>query len=359
MARKRVSDLAAFVETCEHPFFMGVDVHKKDYSIALLRFDGGIRTWVAPADPHRLVETIKALNISLQQIAYEAGPTGFGLARVLEKAGLPVLVAAPSRIPRPVAYGAKTDRLDCTKLAEYAARKMLRSIALPTEEEEADRSLVRRRHGLADGLRKVKQRIHSHLLFLGVEEPPGLSGWSKRSVDLLKKLPLLPSARRTLESLLRELNYLQQEMVRVQRDIARVARKKEHKKTIEFLRSVPGVGPVVSSTFRLEVFQPQRFQREEELTSYLGLAPVVRKSGEAKPRAKLRPVGHRQLRSLLVEAAWHFKAKDAQAELWYRKQVAKSGLPQKAITALARKLAIILWRLCIEQRGYRHHPIAA
>ena len=240
MADKRITDLAAFVETCEQPFFMGVDVHKKEYSVALLRFDGAIKTWVAPADPHKLVETIKALNISIQQIAYEAGPTGFGLARALERAGLPVLVAAPSRIPRPVAYGAKTDRLDCTKLAEYAARKMLRAIALPTEEEEADRSLVRRRHRLADALRKVKQRIHSHLLFLGVEEPPGLSNWSKRSIALLKKLPLLPSARLTLESLLRELNYCSRRWQRVQREIARVTRKKEHKKTIELFAKRSG-----------------------------------------------------------------------------------------------------------------------
>jgi transposase len=359
MANKRVSDLAAFVEACDHPFVIGVDVHKKSYSIALRRFDGAIKTWVAPAEPRRLIETIETLSITVERIAYEAGPTGFGLARALKEASLPVIVAAPSRIPRPVAYGPKTDRLDCAKLAEYAAKGFLKPIALPTEQEEADRSLVRRRHDLADALRKVKQRIRSHLLFLGAEEPKGLNYWSKTSIALLEKIPLASSARLTLKSLLRELNYLQQELQRVRRDIARVTNKEEHQRVIACLQSVPGVGPVVSSTFRLEVFQPQRFQRAEELTSYLGLAPLARQSGENKPRARLRPVGQTRLRSLLVEAAWTFKAKNPQAEQWYRKQLSQSGLPQKAITALARKLAVILWRLCLEKRRYRYQMATA
>ncbi|MFU2210658.1 IS110 family transposase [Solidesulfovibrio sp. C21] len=54
-------------------------------------------------------------------------------------------------------WGAKTDRLDCVKLADYAAKGMLRPIAVPTEEQEAQRSLERRRHDLADDLCRVKQ----------------------------------------------------------------------------------------------------------------------------------------------------------------------------------------------------------
>jgi len=354
MAHQRVSDLLEFVDTKMNlPFFIGVDVHKKTYHVAMLRFDGAIKTWVSPSKPKTLIDTLKALPCTIGDIAYEAGPTGFGLARAIPAASLPVTVVAPSRVPRPAVRGNKTDRLDCIKLAEYASKGLLKPIAIPTEEEEAERSLVRRRHDLADSIRSVKQRIHSHLLFLEVEEPQGLEFWSNRAIAQLEKLALEPAARLTLMSLVRELKFLQAEKSRVQRMIAQIAKKKKHQEVIDCLRSVPGIGQVVATTFRMELFRPERFQRSEEVTSFLGLAPVVRQSGQGKPGGRLIPAGQTRLRSLLVEAAWIWKKKDLQAEARYRKLLARSGLAQKAITALARKLAVILWRLSLEKRHYQ------
>jgi transposase len=113
------------------------------------------------------------------------------------------------------------------------------------------------------------------------------------------------------------------------------------------------VGKVVATTFHTELYRPERFGRGEEVASYLGLAPTVRHSGERTPRGHLVPVGHPLLRSPLIEAAWMWRAKDTYARELYNKLLSKTGIPQKAITALARRLAIILWRLSIEQRVYR------
>ena len=103
----------------------------------------------------------------------------------------------------------------------------------------------------------------------------------------------------------------------------------------------------------MELFRPELFQRGKEVTSYLGLAPTVRHSGEKTPRGYLAPCGQKRLRPLLIEAAWMWRTKDAKAGELYNKLLSKTGIPQKAITALARRLAIILWRLSIEQRTYR------
>ena len=89
------------------------------------------------------------------------------------------------------------------------------------------------------------------------------------------------------------------------------------------------------------------------MASYLGLAPTVRHSGDKTPRGSLAPVGQKRLRSLLIEAAWIWRTKDPKTGDLYNKLLSTTGVPQKAITALARKLAIILWRLSIEQRAYR------
>lgn len=355
MARKSLASLEQFVEGFRaHPYVMGIDVHKRSLSVALLRADGRVHTFVCSANPEGLLKQIEKLGIRVSLMAQEAGPTGFGLARAFMGKDIEVIVAAPSRIPRSVTPGAKCDRLDCIKLTELAARGMLKPIAIPTEEEQALRCLLRRRHSIVDGVRRAKQRIKSLLLLLGAEEPPGLSHWSWEAIEELGYLPLEPSALSTLESHLRELEFHTQELRRVEAELKALPQTSSQAKSINHMKTVPGVGPVVATTFAMEIFRAKRFNRAEELASYLGLAPMVRHSGEKSPSGRIMPVGQRRLRSLLVEAAWVWKYRDPYAAEIYNRMLSRMSIPQKAIVAVARKLAIILWRLCVEQRPYRH-----
>ena len=107
----------------------------------------------------------------------------------------------------------------------------------------------------------------------------------------------------TIESHLRELRFLKQELSEVADQLKTLNRQPDHQPVIQSLTSVPGVGQVVATTFHLELFRPQRFQRGDEVASYLGLAPTVRHSGEKTPRGYLVPVGQKRLRSLLVFTA--------------------------------------------------------
>lgn len=353
MARKSLSNLHQFVSALEQEtVWIGVDVHKRKYHAALVAKDGSCTAWSCPADPKGFTRQLMEFGLNIAMVCYEAGPTGFVLARCLQDAGLPVLVAAPSRIPRPVTAGAKSDRLDCLKLAELSMRGVLRGIAVPSETQEACRSLARRRHQIADEIRRVKQRIKSLLLLFGIEEPQGLKCWSNQSMASLQRLELPSAADLTMQSLLRQLTFHNQEMAVVVKALQDILNKTQENQAVERLRSVPGVGPVTARTFCLELFNPERFHSSGELTSYLGLSPTTRHSGQGKARACLRPVGHKRLRSLLIEAAWIWKSKDEYAAKHYGRLVSRHGIAQKAIAALARKLAIILWRLCIEKRGY-------
>ena len=184
MAGKSVTGLAGFVRGIEGgDVWIGVDVHKNKYFVAIVSDTGACHDWSCPADPEGFVRQIKKLALNIKTVAYEAGPTGFVLARALQAAGLPALVAAPSRIMRPVTAGAKSDRLDCRKLAGLAMRGVLKPIAAPTEAEEGRRSLRRRHHRLADGLRRVKAAYQ--VAFAGVwlgrahgiaAQEPGVAG---------------------------------------------------------------------------------------------------------------------------------------------------------------------------------------
>ena len=355
MAKKSLASLEQFVEGFKgHPFVVGIDVHKRSLSVALRRVDGKVHTFVCPGDPKVLVKLLERLDIHVALVAQEAGPTGYGLARAFVAKRVKVIVAAPSKIPRSVTAGAKCDRLDCIKLAEFASRGMLKPIAIPTEVEQAQRCLLRRRHSIVDGVRRDKQRIKSLLLLLGVEEPEGLSHWSLKAIGELSRLPLEPSALLTMESYLRELEFHTQELRRVEAELKALPQTSRQAHCIRHMKTVPGVGPVVATTFAMEVFRATRFTRAEELASYLGLAPMVHHSGAKNPSGKIRPVGQKRLRSLLVEAAWMWKRRDPFAAQLYNRMLSRMSIPQKAIVAVARRLAIILWRLCVEQRPYRY-----
>lgn len=254
--------------------------------------------------------------------------------------------------------GTKTDRLDCLKLAQFAAKGLLQPIAVPTPREEAERGLLRRRHQLVDAVRRVKQRIKGLLLLHGAAEPPGLVNWSRSAVAALESLDLEPAVRDTLGSHLRELDFQTGELRRVEAKLAELLRDERHAETTRCLRTAPGIGLIVAETFRLELFRPERFAHAGQVASYVGLAPTVRQSGERQGRGRIMPVGQRRLRSLLVEAAWIWVQRDAGAKALYGRLLGRMGITQKkAIAAMARRLVVILWRLSVEQRPYR--PLAA
>jgi transposase len=304
MAKLKVSSAYRFVEAFSgERVWIGVDVHKLSYSVALLRPDGVVKDWTCPANAEALTQLIVSLPVKIGAVCYESGPTGFELARRLEAKTINTIVAAPSRIPRPITATNKTDRLDCRKLAELAASGLIRAIAIPSIENEAFRALQRRRHQITDSLRRVKQRIRSLLLYLGKEEPADLDHWSKAAVFALQQTKHAPGVQDTLDSLLDELAYFTNAQRKIDQRLRILSREQDEARRITAMRSVPGVGEVVATSFAAEVYQPERFNRSEEVTAYLGLAPVIRQSGGSKGKASLRPVGQKRLRSLLIEAA--------------------------------------------------------
>ena len=107
--------------------------NRRNYQIVLRRLDVLIETWVSPADPSLIRLQLKSLSIIIEMIVYESDPTGYGLARELISVEYNVKVAAPSRILRSINRSAKTDCLDYMKLADYAAKHILRSISIPSE----------------------------------------------------------------------------------------------------------------------------------------------------------------------------------------------------------------------------------
>ncbi len=306
-----------------------------------------VESYTCPAGEAALAHQLAELGINIEHIVYESGPTGFALSRVLTDAGFNVSVIAASRIPRGYAAAAKNDRLDAVKLATYYARGLLRPIAIPSVEQEGYRALVRRRKRIAESRGKIKQKIKGFLLASGIDEPHSLQKWSLAASADLTALDVPPHHHMALASMVREYLFLLSEDKMLRAEI-RTATKRMHAQTFELLTSIVGVGETAASNFLAELFSPERFNGPEEVTSYLGLAPVVSQSGGSAARARIRPVGQKRLRGILIEAAWQWTWRDPDAKELYNRHFAKHGIGQKAIVAVARKLAIKLWRLAVD-----------
>jgi transposase len=333
---------------------IGVDVHKATYHVAVLSAERGLlATWVQPARPELLIERIGPIKGQVAGLVYEAGPTGFGLARRLRAEGLPAQVIATSKVLAPVGPEAKCDRLDCRRLALLASKGLLHPVRVPTPQEEADRQVLRLREQLVRKARSIQQQIKAFLLQHDIAEPDGLAHWAERAVEALRRLEVLPELRLCLDVMLDELGHAQGQVKRVTKHLEGLALAERHRAASGVMRSVPGVGLITAMTFRLELPEPGRFDHAGQVARMAGLAPMVRQSGETRREGGLIRSSSARLRTALVEAAWRWVACDEAAKAVYRRLVGNTGSGKKAIVGVARRLGVLLWRLSCRGEPYR------
>ena len=147
---------------------VGLDVHAR--SVVGCGLDGDTGEVFEPRlcpDHREVLEWIGSLPAPVA-VTYEAGPTGFGLARALTAAGLDCLVAAPSKLQRPVGDRVKTDARDAAHLARLLHLGQIVAVAVPSVSQEAARDLVRAREDCRGDLMAARHRLSKLLLRQGI-----------------------------------------------------------------------------------------------------------------------------------------------------------------------------------------------
>jgi transposase len=331
---------------------LGLDLHKSSIHAAIFIDGATLTDWRTTANYGDFADQILPFLPFTKTVAYEAGPTGFSLARILQGHGFNVVVCAPAHTPRPSARQNKSDRIDSIKLAQLSAAGMLKAVTIPTEQEEQDRLVLRHRNALVDKSRRVKQQIKAEFLFIGTGE---VGSWGKKEIKRLAEFKCSENQRFTLDSMLRELGMLDDE-VKVTTARVDLIMRERHADVKAILESHPGVGPITAATFALELFRsPQRFRNGRHVASFIGLAPGKDQTGESDRPQPLLKRGQARLRSHLIEAAWRWIRLDPKArEAFGRIACKKKGNGKKAIAAMARRLAVRLWTMWT--RGEMYNP---
>ena len=339
--------------TSDDEVFVGVDVHKKSYHVALCLNDAPAIDFRMNAEPKQLNKKLGPIAFSIKDIVYETGPTGYGLARDLRKNNLPANVVATSRIPRPAGSADKTDRLDSIKLAQYAAKGLLSPIMIPTPKQEADRQLYRMRHRQALQFAKVKVQIKSFLLMHSIKEPDGLANWSIGSVVALRDMRLLRTLRLSLDELLSDYDYFDNRVKVLNKVLADNLDKGVLGRRIDLLKTHPGVGSVISCQFATELYHYDDFNSTRQLYKYLGLSPRISQSGERSSSGPINKAANGRLRNNLIQGAWSWVRTDIEAKKCFWRIYENCGsIKQKAIVAMARKMSGHLWAMLMNDQPY-------
>jgi transposase len=292
------------------------------------------------------------------RVAYEAGPTGYGLARALTAAGIECVVAAPGKIERPSQDRIKTDQRDAERLVRLLMIGGLHAVRVPSPEEESLRDLVRAREDLRGDLMRARHRLSKLLLRHDVRYEDTRSRWGERHRSWLGKVDLgQPGAQLTMSEYVGAIDALQVRRDTLERAIGELIPASPWARDVARLRCLRGIDTLSAVGLAVEVGDFQRFEHPRLLASYLGLVPSEHTSGEARRQGHITKSGSRHARRLLVEAAWHYRRPPRLGTILERRQ---DGQDQ-AVIAIAWKAQQRLhriWRRLDLQRGKRRTVVA-
>lgn len=355
--------------------YVGLDVHKDETTIAVAEGDrtGEVRLYgKISSDLHAVEKALRKIRgeHGVLHVAYEAGPTGFGLHRRLLQLGIDSIVVAPSKIPQPKGGRQKTNRRDALQLARLHRAGELTGIHVPEAVDEALRDLTRTRSDASRDLKRAKQRLKSFLLRHGYHYS-GKANWSEAHQRYLRELELpLPALKSVLEEYLLAITQATERLARLDELIAAQVPQWRMYPAVQALMCFRGFQIVAAAILVAEINDARRFAHPRGLMAFLGLVPKEASTGDTRRLGAITKAGNAQARWILVEAVQHASKppkvskqlavrQEGQPEsyrrLAWKTQVRlhkrfwhltrRGLLPGKVKVALARELSGFVWDL--------------
>ena len=293
---------------------IGLDVHARSVRAAAIDTSTGeVIEARLPATTVEVVAWVTQIAARLGPVhaGYEAGPTGFGLARKLDAAGVAVTIAAPSKIIRPAGDRIKTDARDALLLARLLKMDELVPVRVPTEAEESARDLVRARDDARVELMAARHRLSKLLLRRGIVYA-GTNTWSRDHHAWLRaeRRDGLDSAGiGTLAAFDAGYDAVTQILARkdrLDRDITTMAVDSEFTAVTTRLGCLRGISTLTGFALAVEIGDWHRLTGAS-IAAYLGLVPSEHSSGGSRSLGPITKTGNTHARRLLIESAWYHK----------------------------------------------------
>jgi transposase len=286
--------------------FVGLDVHA--WSVAGHALDavsGEVWQRRLTPDPGDILGWVSGLPGPVR-VVYEAGPTGFGLARHLRGHGVTCLVAAPSKLHRPSGDRVKTDARDAALLARLLKLDEIVEVVVPSETQEAARDLVRAREDVRGDLMRARHRVSKFLLRQGIVWTGGQAWTGRHDVWLRSQRFDLPGRQLAFDSAYEAMALTLDRRDRLDTAIVAMAENSEFTDLVHRLGCLRGISTLTAFGLAVEVGDWTRFTGST-IGAFLGLVPTESSSGGSRSQGSITKTGNTHARRLLVEAAWHHR----------------------------------------------------
>ena len=350
--------------------YLGLDVHKNTISVGVL--EPGVEVPVIDriaSDEDAVRRLVARFDDPRQlRVCYEAGPTGYELARLLRSLNVRCEVIAPSLIPTAPGDRVKTDKRDCRRLARLHRAGELVAIRVPTVAEEAVRDLCRARADMVIDQTRARHRLGKFLLRHGRVWQGG-ENWTLKHRAWLDAQRFDDAALTTTWRHYRAtLEAREAAVAAIEADLAQWFTRPPFADSVARLAAYRGITHLGALTLATEVCDWRRFPSAGAFMGFCGLVPSEYSSGERTRRGHITHAGNLHLRTQLVESAWAYKSRpgvgaaiarrhqglppDVLARAWkaqlrlsgrFRRLEARKSSRNIVVTAIARELAGFVW----------------
>lgn len=334
--------------------YVGMDIHKKTTTFCAIDEEGKLaKRGRVLSDEAGWLGILNNWPIDEVRVALETGGMTWWVVDVLRGAGIEPVVVDARQFKMIADSKKKSDRRDARTLAEALKGGLAEncSVAVPTERARQARSLMRTRHMVVTQATATMLAARSLLRSVGVSISK--FDWAKQ--EQWEKLLDNPSIPVRMKPLLVVYRNVWEALNKERQDLdAMVAAEQTRWPEAALLRQIPGYGPIVTMAVLSSLDDPYRFKNSGQVTSYAGLAPSSRDSGEIQKRGGITHQGRPMLRHLMVQAAWtvmHSKKLPPNLQKWTRRLIVKRGV-MVAVVALARRLLILGYRLWKNGEAY-------
>ncbi len=332
--------------------YAGLDVSVKETSVCIINETGAVcRELKVPSYPEDLIRVLKDPAWRLVRVGLEAGPLSQWLFSGLAQAELP-MICIETRHTKAflTAQVNKSDRNDARGIAQMMRVNLFRPVHVKTLTNQIRRALLTARKLLQEKAIAVENDIRGLLRNFGLKVGAvGAVRFEERIRELVEDLHEVGEI---IAPLLVARQELRAQFAKLHRKLLSIVQDDE---VCRRLMTVPGVGPVVSLAFASTIDVPARFPNSKAVGAALGLTPVLNQSGESHRVGRVSLCGDHMMRTLLYEAAQIMLTRVTKwswLKAWAM-NIAKRRGRQKAVVALARRLAVVMHRMWSDKTEFR------
>jgi transposase len=331
--------------------YIGMDLHKSTSSFCVMDKEGLIlREQRIPTTVSEVTKFINSLGKKQSiSVALEPVSQWYLYADLLEELGTDVHLANPRRLKAIATSSSKTDKIDAKVIADHLRTNHLPEAYHAPKEVRGWKELVRSRSALVKLRTETKNRIHAVLFKNGLESPVA-SLFTSRGIIWLKSLEMESHFKLSIEKYLSVIEYLTKEI----KDMEKVVREKvSETKEMKLIKSIPGIGDILSATIMAEIGDIKRFKSPKQLQAYAGIVPWVHNSGDKQHNGRITKIGSAWLRYAVIESVVGMARTRRSSDLKdYFLKVKERRNYQTATVATARKLLAIIWSVLRNDREF-------